>query len=184
MARERGTRSSEAFPEPDMLPLMNIILMLILALITMAALLPLGLLSSEAQRLSKGGASASEQNKQPPLNLTLFVVEGGFNFSVYGEVKMGAVDPNNKARKLALIPSIKQEDGQIIYDFEKLQAKLIEFHNADNAKYDKRNEQSMTITADPEVKFDVIIQVMDAARYDGDKNELFPKVSFAAGLVG
>lgn len=184
MARERGSRGSEPFPEPDMLPLMNIILMLILALITMASLLPLGLLSSEAQKLSRGGAPSSDFADKSPLNLIVFVTEAGFNFTTYGEAKMGAADPKNVKNKLALIPSIPQPDGSLAFDYAALQAKLVEFKKADTAKFN-RDEQSMTITADSEIKFDVIIQVMDAARYYGDETKavLFPKVSFAAGLV-
>lgn len=182
MARERGSRDSEAFPEPDMLPLMNIILMLILALITMASLLPLGLLSSEAQRLSRGGA-ASSKSDETPLGLTVFITEAGFSCTVYGDAKMGALDPKNPGRKLPLIPNIVKPDGTSEFDYAALQTKLMEFKKADSTKYN-RDEQTMTISADPEVKFETIIQVMDTARFDSEKAILFPKISFAAGIVG
>lgn len=181
MARERRSRSSESMPEPDTLPLMNIIFMLILALLTMASLLPLGLLSSEAQKLSKGVALAVEKKEEkPPLNLIVFVTEGGYNFSVRGKTLMGEKDPADKNRTLALIPKITLADGQKDFDYEGLRAKLIEFKKIDP------EEQAMTITADPEVLFDVVIHTMDWSRFDSnetDKKPLFPKVSFAAGLV-
>lgn len=180
MARQRGGRVSEKFPEPDLLPIMNIILMLILALVSMAALLPLGVLSSEAQKISKGGAVGIQEEKdgKKPLNLVVFITEAGFNISVRGDVKMGEVDPNNPSRKLPLIPFLKNPDGSPVFDYVGLQTRLMEFKNLD------RDEQSLTITADPEIKFDVVIQTMDASRFDTNKNVLFPKVSFAAGLVG
>lgn len=181
MARERRERGEEAFPEPDTLPLMNIILMLILALITMAALLPLGFLSSEAQKVSKGGVASitpEEKEGKKPLNLIIFITEAGFNISVRGEVKMGAADPNNPARKLPLIPNIVGPEGGLDFDFQTLQSKLTEFKKLDN------EEDAMTITADPEVKFDVVVHTMDWSRFDADKKILFPKVSFAAGIVG
>ncbi len=179
MARERGSRGSEPFPEPDMLPLMNIILMLILALITMAAMMPLGLLSAESQKLSQGLASAAPvDEKKKPLTLILFVTEAGFNFSIYGDVKMGAVDPSNPKRKLPLVPNIVHADGSVEFDFEALKAKLVEYKKLD------ADEQTMTIAADPEIKFDVVIHTMDAARLDEEKKPLFPKVTFAAGIVG
>lgn len=180
MAKNRRARGGdEPFPEPDTLPLMNIIFMLILALLTMSAMLPLGFLSSEAQKLSRGGggAAAPESDKKP-LTLILFITATGYNISVYGDVKMGPADPGNPNRKLPLIPSVPGRDGELEYDFAALQAKLTEFKKLDE------DEQSMTITADPEVKFDVVIHTMDAARFDAEKNVLFPKVSFAAGIVG
>lgn len=179
MARERRARGDEPFPEPDILPLMNLTLMLILALVTMASVLPLGFLSSEAQKLSSGGAAAAPKaDEKKPLNLILFITEDGFNISVHGLVKMGEADPKKPGRKLPLIPKIAAPDGTTVYDFNALQAKLIEMKKLD------KDEESMTVTADPEVIFDVVIQVMDAARFDPEKQVLFPKVSFAAGIVG
>jgi biopolymer transport protein ExbD len=180
MARARSKRGSDTLPEPDTLPLMNIIFMLILALLTMAAMLPLGFLSSEAQRLSKGAAAPTEEKKNP-LNLIVFITDKGFNFSVRGAVHMGPTDPAQPNRKLSLIPMITAPDGQKEYDYEKLREKLNEYKKIDPA------EEAMTITADPEVPFDVIIQTMDWSRFDTsgpEKKPLFPKVSFAAGLVG
>lgn len=180
MARERRARGQESFPEPDTLPLMNIILMLILALITMSAMLPLGFLSSEAQKLAGPGAFAAPkpEEEKKPLNLIVFITEAGFNISTYGSVKMGPADPANPARKLPLIPKIPGPAGELVFDYEGLQAKLTEFKKLDT------DEESMTITADPKIKFDVIIQTMDWARFDKNKSILFPKVSFAAGIVG
>ena len=179
MAKNRRSRGGdEPFPEPDTLPLMNIIFMLILALLTMSAMLPLGFLSSEAQKLARGGASgAPEREDKKPLNLIVFITSTGFNFSVYGDVKMGEVDPAT-GRKRALIPAIPGPNGEPMYDYKALQAKLIELKKLDD------EELSMTITGDPEVKFDVVIQTMDWSRFNTEKQSLFPKVSFAAGIVG
>lgn len=180
MARDRRSSAEEPFPEPDTLPLMNIILMLILALITMSALLPLGFLSSEAQKLSsgRGAVALPEKEEKKPLNLVVFITEAGFNISVYGEVKMGQPDPANPGRKLPLIPKIPGNGGELEYNYQGLQAKLTEFKKLD------KEEGAMTVTADPEVKFDAVVHTMDWSRFDAEKNVLFPKVSFAAGIVG
>jgi biopolymer transport protein ExbD len=180
MARERGRRNvDEKFPEPDILPLMNVILMLILALITMSALLPLGFLSSEAQKLAKGGGVATPTSEEKkPLNLIVFITDSGFNLSVRGAVSMGAPDPSNPSRKLPLIPKISATDGTLVYDYQALELKLIEIKKLDPT------EEAMTLTADPEVQFDSVIQTMDASRFDLEKRPLFPRVSFAAGIVG
>jgi hypothetical protein len=177
MAMKRGERVEERFPEPDLLPIMNIIFMLILALVSMAALLPLGVLSSEAQKISKGGIPVPKEGEKA-LNLVVFITEKGFNISVHGEVKMGGIDPNDPNRKLPLIPNIPMPDGNLGFDYIGLHNKLVEFKKL------APEELSMTVTADPEVITDVIIQTMDASRFITGNEQLFPKVSFAAGLVG
>jgi biopolymer transport protein ExbD len=194
MARERRSRIEEPFPEPDTLPLMNIILMLILALITMSALLPLGFLSSETQKLARGAAVAAPAAKEKePLELTVFITEAGFNISAYGNVQMGPADAAGK--KTALIPKVPGPGGELEYDYLALQTKLAEIKKKDMEKAKElaasqvrelsaySEEDSMTVTADPEVKFDVVVKVMDASRFDAEKRILFPKVKFAAGIV-
>ncbi len=188
MARERGARDKEGpFPEPDTLPMMNIILMLILALVTMSAMLPLGFISSEAQKLARADVFAppKETEEKKPLNLIVFITNDGFNISVRGDAKMGPADPQNPGRKLPLVPNLAgrpdpQNPGHMlpVYDYATFKVKLEEFKKLDP------QELSMTIAADPEVKFDVVIQTMDASRFDEQKQALFPKVSFAAGIVG
>lgn len=185
MARERRSRGDEPCPEPDILPLMNLTLMLILALITMASILPLGLISTEAQKLSRGGAGGAPPPEKEPLNLIIFVTESGFNLSIQGVVKMGEADPGNPGRKLPLIPKIVLPNGESDYNYADLQARLIKIKEEKDPQ-----ENAVTITADPEVIFDYVIKVMDGIRFkpklreDQDLEPLFPKVSFAAGIVG
>ncbi|HXW52569.1 MAG TPA: biopolymer transporter ExbD [Myxococcota bacterium] len=178
MARRRGERLNEKFPEPDLLPILNIIFMLILALVSMAALLRLGVLSSEAQKISKGIPVPKEEEAKKPLNLVVFITDAGFNFSIRGEAKMGHAEQGNPSRKLPLIPKTRLPDGRLGYDYAALQLKLSEYKALDPS------EENMTITADPDVIFDAVIQTMDAARFKKDKTILFPKITFAAGLVG
>jgi|SRR5579871_2000686 len=178
MARARGERAEEKFPEPDLLPILNIIFMLILAMVSMAALLPLGVLSSETQRISKGIPVPKEEEGKKPLTPVVFITEDGFNISIRGDVKMGQPDPKHPGRKLPLIPKIQAANGAMAFDYASLQQKLSEFKALDP------KEEAMTITADPGIIFNVIIETMDAARFQKDKTVLFPKINFAAGLVG
>jgi len=172
--------SHEHFPEPDLLPLMNILFMLIIALITMSSLLPLGFLSSHAQKLATGGAAAiAPKEEKVPLNLIVFIMDNGFNISVRGSVKMGeGMDPNNPKKKRALIPVKIDASGNKIYDYEALLTKL------EGIKALDIEEDKMTITADEEIRFEIVVDTMDAARFSKDKKPLYPLVSFAAGMVG
>lgn len=181
MAERRKLRSGgESVPEPDLLPLMNIIFMLILALITMSAMLPLGFLSSNAQKLAGGGALAMPEQKEEkqPLNLIVFITESGFNISVRGNLKIGESDPKDPKKKLPFIPKIIDASGTPVYDYATLKAKLEEIKDLD------KEEEKMTLTADPEVIFDVVVQTMDWTRFTKEKKAMFPAVSFAAGIVG
>lgn len=181
MASKRKTRAGDApFPEPDMLPFMNLIFMLILAMVSMSALLPLGVISSEAQKLSSGMTSSMPENDKKPLNLTLFITDKGFNLSSRGVVRMGdKPDPTNPSKKLPLIPmKVIGANGQLEYDYAELRKEL------EKIKTDNPTEGSLTITADGKIVFDIIVKSMDSSRKDSSNKPLFPNVSFAAGIVG
>lgn len=180
MASKRKSRAGDApFPEPDLLPFMNLIFMLILAMVSMSALLPLGVISSEAQKLSSGMAASVPENDKKPLNLTLFVTDKGFNLSLRGVVKMSdKQDPTNPAKKLPLIPMKADASGELDYDYAELRKEL------EKIKTDNPTEGSLTITADGKIVFDVIVKCMDSSRKGSDNKPLFPNVSFAAGIVG
>ena len=66
----------------------------------------------------------------------------------------------------------------IDYDYTRLQQKLIEI------KKTFPNEESMIVSADGNISYEVIVRVMDAARRSSDGKILFPAVAFAAGVVG
>lgn len=177
-AKKRSSRTLDtSFPEPDLLPFLNVIFMLILAMVSMAALLPLGVLSSEAQKLSSGSSSSMPPpGEKKPLNLTVYLTPEGFNLSIRGVVKTSdKPNPKNPKAKLPLIAKI--EDGAT-YDFVALTKKLEEI------KKQEPDEVQVIITAEETVKFDDIVHTMDAVRIDEQKKPLFPSISFAAGIVG
>ena len=174
--RRRGGLDDE-LPEPDLAPIMNLTFMLILSLLTLASLLPLGLISVQAPQIGPwGGGGGPDTPQEKKLNLTILVTRGGYNIAAEG----ATLDGSSAGRPgEALFPKV---DGpgpdNKVYDTEALNKRLIQ------VKKTFPLEQSVIITADEDVTYDDIVKTMDAARESPDGEELFPAVAFSAGIVG
>jgi biopolymer transport protein ExbD len=175
--RRRGGLDDQ-LPEPDLTPIMNLTFMLILALLTMAAIMPMGLISVQAPQINNGGGGGGPppEEQKKPLNLTIFVTKKGYNIAASGATLTG--DNDDPARPGQALFPILEENGERNYDFGKLTQRL------SIIKKSFPLEQSVIITADEDVKYEDIVKTMDAAREDPDGNELFPGVAFSAGIVG
>jgi len=173
--RRKGGLDSE-FKEPDITPIMNLTFMLILALLTMASFLPLGLINIQAPQLGGGGAGAPAENpeEEKKLNLTLFVTHAGFNIAASG----ATLDGSSEGRAgEPLIPKVTVE-GKLDFNYPELNRRLIEI------KKTFPRETSVIIVADPDIIYDDIVKVMDASRENAEGAELFPGVAFSPGIIG
>lgn len=160
----------------DVTPFLNILFMLILSILAMTSWTQLAMLNVAAPQIGGGGSGggASPTEEASALNLTVFVLKDGLNIGASG----ATLDGGSEARPgQTLIPTVVK-GGQSAYDYKKLQDRLIEI------KKSFTNEESMIISADGAVPYDVVIKVMDAARRSPDGRILFPAVAFAAGVVG
>ncbi|MEM7495267.1 MAG: biopolymer transporter ExbD [Myxococcota bacterium] len=178
MAREKrrgGRQGDSKIPEPDLLPIMNIILVLILAMLTMAAFVPLGVITTKAPKLSGGGRASSQQQPQddkPKLSLTIFMVQEGYNLSMFGKTYKA---PKDNPEAKAFIPK-RDENGEQVYDFEALRKKLVE------VKEKNPEEEQVTVLAHDDALYSSVISTMDAIRLTDDKKPMFPMVAFGAGI--
>lgn len=180
---ERRHREAED-DEPldlDVTPFLNIMFMLILSILAMTAWTQLAMLNVQAPQIgggAPGGEAGTPDAPASQLNLTVFVLKDGFNIGATG----ATLDGNSEGRPgQPLVPKITVTEGgksRVDYDFATLQRRLIEIKKSFPA------EQSMIISADADVSYDVIIQTMDASRKSADGKLLFPAVAFAAGVVG
>lgn len=179
---ERRHREAED-DEPldlDVTPFLNIMFMLILSILAMTAWTQLAMLNVQAPQIGGGAAGGQTGDDAPAsqLNLTVFVLKDGFNIGATG----ATLDGNSEGRPgQPLVPKIQVSEGgkaRVDYDYATLQRRLIEIKKSFPA------EQSMIISADADVNYDVIIQTMDATRKSADGKLLFPAVAFAAGVVG
>lgn len=181
MANRRGPRGEDAgVEEPDLVPMMNLNFALIACLLSMTVNVPLGLISVQAPQLGGGGGSSAskpEEEKKPKLNLTIFITRKGYNLAASGATLTGdnATPPRPGQALIQMKPNDK---GEMDYDYEALNKKLLEI---------KKNfplEDNVIITADPDVIYEHVVHTMDSARESGDGKELFPAVAFSAGIVG
>ena len=180
--RRHRSAQAEGDNEPldlDVTPFLNIMFMLILSILAMTAWTQLAMLNVQAPQI--GGGNSGNTGPDAPssqLNLTIFVMKDGFDIGATG----ATLDGNSEGRAgQRLVPKIEVTEGgkkRIDYDYANLQRRLIEIKKTFPA------EQSMIISADASVVYDVVIQTMDAARKSADGKLLFPSVAFAAGIVG
>jgi biopolymer transport protein ExbD len=173
--RRKGGMDSD-FKEPDITPIMNLTFMLILALLTMASFLPLGLINIQAPQLGGGasGANQAPQDEEKKLNLTLFVTMAGFNIAASGATLDGSSEGRTGE---PLVPKLTVE-GKLDYNYPELNRRLIEI------KKTFPRETAVIIVADPDVIYDDIVKVMDASRENAEGKELFPAVAFSPGILG
>jgi biopolymer transport protein ExbD len=177
--RHREAENDEPL-DLDVTPFLNIMFMLILSILAMTAWTQLAMLNVQAPQIG-GGASGGGTGAEAPssqLNLTIFILKDGFNIGATG----ATLDGNSEGRPgQPLITKIEVTQGSkktVEYDYANLQRRLIEIKKTFPA------EQSMIISADADVPYDVVIHTMDAARKSSDGKLLFPSVAFAAGVVG
>ncbi|MBH1989444.1 MAG: biopolymer transporter ExbD [Myxococcaceae bacterium] len=155
--RQRST--SEELPEPEILPMMNVLFMLVMVLMGMSAFLPIGVIRVDAPQF--GGVSdavSPEASSGPVLDLMVIVLSNGINLQVAGKTLGTSEEP--------LFPKTPQG-----YDFEGLRQKFTEL------KLDYPNENRMILMADSDVIYNDITHIMDSAR------PMFEEVAFVPGVV-
>jgi biopolymer transport protein ExbD len=175
--RAHGGHGDEEPVDLDVTPFLNILFMLILSILAMTSWTQLAMLNVAAPQIGGGGDGTG--GGTPPeavtaLNLTVFILKDGINIGASG----ATLDGNSEGRSgEPLIPMV-MKGGKPEYDYKRLQEKLIEI------KKSFLDEESMIISADGNVPYDVVIKVMDTARKSPEGRLLFPAVAFAAGVVG
>ncbi len=179
--RHRNEGGDDEPLDLDVTPFLNVMFMLILSILAMTAWTQLAMLNVQAPQIGGSdsvGSGATDTAPQSQLNLTVFILKDGFNIAATG----ATLDGNSEGRPgQPLLPKVNvTENGKTesTYNFAGLQKRLIDI------KKTFPTEESMIISADGDVPYDVVVQTMDAARKSSDGKLLFPGVAFAAGVVG
>lgn len=171
-SRRRTPKTNEAM-EPNMTPIMNLMVVLIPLLLSSAQLIKLSVIelnlppASEMQTKSK-----KLEQIESKLDLSITITNKGFYISSSSAI----------LRNLNGSPSIPLKNG--VFDYEALAMKLYQIKGKASGRFEDTN--SITIQAEPNIDYQTLVSTMDAARAIKVENEeisLFPKASVSAMIL-
>lgn len=120
----------------------------------------------------KSAGRPAAKDNTPTLGLTVIVVPEGFSLKAKG----GNVAPGCDSLGAGIAIPKKSE----AYDYDSLKTCAFKLKNLENGAF--QDERAVTISANPNVPYQVIISTMDAVRVPpqpkDDKDLLFPEVNF------
>jgi biopolymer transport protein ExbD len=197
----------EVETEPNMVPFMNLMVVLIPLLLSSSEFIKIGTIEiklPQSVQGAGGGDISDEASQDLKLNLGIAITERGFNLFHYFKkdtteskdveipLKSGKYDYEALNRELAevkrkalhkILYSIKSDipDNVSLWQLYSAYTK----HDFSAVKLFSDHE-SIKIIADEKVKYQIVISVMDAARgtaTEAGKATMFPNVSIAGGII-
>lgn len=170
-SRRQTRRTPEAL-DPNMTPIMNLMVVLIPLLLSSVQLIKMSMIELNLPPASTSESYTENKKKEPPkskLDLAVIITDEGFYLSSSSAVLKG------KKGK----PSIPLKDGE--YDYESLAQQLYVIKEKVSGRFE--DTESITIQAEPDIDYQTLVSTMDAARSIrnlGMEVPLFPKASISA----
>jgi len=157
--------------ELNIVPFLDIVINLIMFLLmTISTAAFFNQIDTSLPKLGSGGAKGAQQEN--PLNLTVTVTREGIALTgSNGKILPGCREFTTTGR-VVTVPN--RPDGH--FDW----AGLTEC--AARIKETFKDEQRVTVSADPTVAYQSVVDAMDAVRNDKDGKPLFPEVLISAGV--
>ncbi|KAA3602773.1 MAG: hypothetical protein DWQ06_06265 [Calditrichaeota bacterium] len=172
LASSSTKKTQSGNSEPNLLPMMNLMVVLIPVLLSAAEFIKIGMLEIDLPTSGGGGGSSSEETPQEveqKLGLKLFVTKNGFTLANdFVVIKDSASDGG---------PTIPLKNGE--YDFESLHTQLADISEKYGSKF--KDGKSIKIAADSSIAFQTLVTTMDNARstkVNGKTIVMFPQVNF------
>ncbi|MDQ7051655.1 MAG: biopolymer transporter ExbD [candidate division KSB1 bacterium] len=162
--------------EPNLTPVMNLMVVLIPLLLTSAEFIKIGSIELNLPPAAGPVKTVSEkpQEKVKNLDLTVSITDEGF----YISSALAVLRPKSGAG-----PSIpKKPDGS--FDFQALSEKLYEIKQKAQGKFP--DLENIIIQAEPGIDYQTLVSTMDASRTISINHRqvvLFPQVSLSAGII-
>lgn len=163
----RTRRPLKSYEGDPLIPIMNLVCMLIPLLLYGAVFVRFQTLNVKAPKIPIDRPPSTPEEE---LQLTVMITDQGFHFKVNPRFRQpwmagvtGDAGPD--------IP--RRDDG---WDFAELNRKL------ELIKQDHRAESRITLGAEDDIEFDIIIKAMDHSR-GTDEAPLFPEVTLTRGVV-
>jgi biopolymer transport protein ExbD len=162
---------SEAMGELNIIPFLDIVVNLIMFLLaTSEYVLLISQIQSDLPQIARGRKSNDEQ-VTTPLNLNVTVTDMGVLVSGSGGKLAPGCTTIDPAGSRAVTVARKGKD----YDW----AGLTECATKIKSQFD--DEDTVTVSADPQIHYEYLVAAMDAVRGKTDQ-ELFPKVMVSVGV--
>ncbi len=166
----RQTRKANEALEPNMTPIMNLMVVLIPLLLSSVELIKMSVIELNLPPNVPNQLTSTEEPEL--LDLALTITDEGFYIS-----SAAAILASDDGK-----PSIPKKDGE--YDYELLAEKLYEIKGKAGNRFE--DSTSITIQAEPKINYQTLVSTMDAARsirLDGQDVMLFPHASVSAGIL-
>lgn len=166
----RRSRENEN-ADPDMTPIMNLMVVLIPLLLSSAHLIKISVIELNLPPAA-GAQIDTPKEKQLKLDLAVTITDQGFYISSSSAVMQ-------KKEKGPSIPIVNGE-----YDFDLLAKTLYSIKQKAAGRFADTN--SIIIQAEPKVDYQTLVSTMDATRsikVDDDRVLLFPEVSISALIL-
>ena len=163
--REHKEDELEETGELNLVPYLDIVTNIVIFLLASVTTYQLGLSNVNVSSPTFGQGVGEGA---PPLNLTITVTQNGFTIAA-----SGAVLPNPNGT----LPTLQKDPAAKDLPWEALTAKAREIKDA------YADEHTVTIGANPDISYEVLVKTMDAVRQDAKGKLLFPDVSLSAGVT-
>jgi biopolymer transport protein ExbD len=162
---------SEIVGELNIIPFLDIVVNLIMFLLaTSEFVLLISQIESDLPKIARG-RSKSQDSVATPLNLNVTVTEGGVLVSGSGgKLAPGCTTLDSTGSRLITVPR-KGKD----FDWPGLTACVAK------VKSQFKDEDTVTVSADPQIEFEHLVAAMDSVREQG-QTELFPRVLVSVGV--
>ena len=178
-------RKNDEVEEMNLKPAMNLILILIPLLLTSMEAVKIAVVNVATPNIGPSSqvSPPPDTPEDKPLKLTIALTDRGITVFARDQVIENKDDP--------LGPTIPKIDGQEEdADGKMVNAKVYNYNRLveiiSDIKDANPTEENIIISAEPNIKFNFIMQVMDTTREkkDGDKTrKLFPNVVLSAGVA-
>lgn len=172
-SRRQTRRSPEAL-EPNMAPIMNLMVVLIPLLLSSVQLIKISMIEINLPPAASKEAltKAPEAARRVRLDLSITITDKGFYIA-------GASPVIEEQHGKLLVP--KKQDT---FDYEQLATLLLTIKEA--LQDDYPDADSVTIQAEPQIDYQTLVSTMDAARstrVNGQLVTLFPNASMSALML-
>ena len=172
---QRRSTSSEKV-DPNLFPMMNLMVVLIPLLLSTASAIKLGVIELNLPQASGGPAAQASVPKEATrsLDLTVSISDSGFYISTSLAILKSE---DNQGPAIGLLP-----DGK--YNFDTLSERLYEVKRRISGS--PTDTEKIIIQAEPNIDYQTLVSTMDASRsivIENNEYRLFPVVTLSAGIL-